>query len=388
MTRTEEDVQKYLERAKLEADDLMPLAQPLYFSDDSRDDLILMEVDKDMLKSLRDGEGLVFRGQEDDAVVACTSEHTFEVREADISNSLLLVADLGLPTDITSNSDGTRQICSRQVSRSFHDYLELRPCCPRLRKLVQLLRECTYRGLEYEDDETRWKYTFGDILDEVQASEAELRQAIEELPVVEIDGFYRLLELDYHFRVQNFIVNYIEAESLPMSRIPAGEVVDKVSELEPREIVAEVFRRCTTPNEGDEFYSLNYDVICRTTAETLLRTVGKFNLSEFLEVWQNSVPEGLRTDMRQLEGLALTDSGTIPESIHLFDKWDLPEDATERFDHLFRAKKRWTLNEIRPYIRDLCVAGQKADVNALLMKHARAAMRNGARTYTAKRPVR
>ncbi|CAN7950289.1 unnamed protein product, partial [Ixodes pacificus] len=222
-----------------------------------------------------------------------------------------------------------------QVSRLFHDYLELRPCCPRLRKLVQLLRERPYRGSEYEDDDDNCaKYTFGDILDEVQASEAELRQAIEELPVVEIDGFYRLLDLEYHFRVQNFIVNYIEAESLPMSRIPAGEVVDKVSELEPREIVAEVFRRCTTPNEGDEFYSLNHDVICRTTAETLLRTVGKFNLSEFLEVWQNSVPEGLRTDMRQLKGLALTDSGYIPKTIHLFDKWDLPEDATERCAHL------------------------------------------------------
>ncbi|CAN7997588.1 unnamed protein product, partial [Ixodes hexagonus] len=395
--RTEEDVQKYLERAKLDADDLMPLAQSLYFSEDSSDDLVLMEVDKDMLKSLKDGEKLVFRGQVDDAVVACTSERTFEVREADISNSLLLVPNLSLPTDIRSNNNRTRQMCSHQVSRTFHNYLELRPCCPRLRKLVHLLRECPYRGAEHEEDDERsskaefeptFQYTFGDILDKVQASEAELRQVIEELPVLEIDGFYRLLELEYHFRVQNFIVNYVEAESLPMGRIPAGEVVDKVSDLEPREIVAEVFRRCTTPNEGDEFYSLNFDVICRTTAETILRTVGKFNLSEFLEVWQNSVPEGLRTDMRQLEGLALTDTNSIPESIYLFDKWDLPEDATERFDHIFRAKERWTLEEIRPYIGDLCVAGQKSDVNALLMKHARAAMRNGVRTYTAKRPVR
>ncbi|EEC02153.1 conserved hypothetical protein [Ixodes scapularis] len=282
----------------------MPLTQSLYFSDDPSDDLILMEVGTDMLRSLK----------------------------------------------------------MVKVSRSFHDYLELRPCCPRLRKLVQLLRERPYRGSEYEDDDNRSKYTFGDILDEVQASEAELRQAIEELPVVEIDGFYRLLELEYHFRVQNFIVNYIEAESLPMSRIPAGEVVDKVSELEPREIVAEVFRRCTTPNEGDEFYSLNYDVICRITAETLLRTVGK--------------------------GLALTDNSSIPKSIYLFDKWDLPEDATERFDHLFRAKRTWGFDEIRPYIADLCVGGQKTDVDALLMKHVRAAMQSGARTYTAKRPVR
>lgn len=47
-------------------------------------------------------------------------------------------------------------------------------------------------------------------------------------------GFFRLLDPEYYFRVLTFIVNYIEAESLSLTRIPAGDVVDKVSELEPR----------------------------------------------------------------------------------------------------------------------------------------------------------
>lgn len=224
-------------------------------------------------------------------------------------------------------------------------------------------------------------------MERVQASEAELRQVIEELPVVEIDGFYRLLDIEYLYRVQNFIVNLIESESLPLGKIPAGEVVDRVSELEPREIVAEVFRRCTIPNNDDEFYSLNGDAIAKTTAEVLLRSVEKFNLAEFLEVWQNSVPLGVQADLKQLEGMALTDRTSTPHCIYLFDKWDLSDEANERFETLFRTKERWTLDEIRPYIEDLCV-GLKGDVNSLLMKHARAAMRDGVRTYSTKRPIR
>ena len=43
---------------------------------------------------------------------------------------------------------------------------------------------------------------------------------------------------------------------------------------------------------GDELYTLNDDKICRLCAEVLLKPAGKFNLSEFLTIWQQSVPEG------------------------------------------------------------------------------------------------
>ncbi|KAL3219970.1 hypothetical protein MRX96_005718 [Rhipicephalus microplus] len=421
MIRTDDEVQAFLERAKLDRSDLQPVAQTLWFAEENQSSLRLMEVDKELLKTIREGERLVFRGEEDCPAVVCTGDRTFEVREADISNSLLLVPTLRLSSEVVGNApDSAPEACPSQVLHTFHSYLELRQCFPRLKKLLQLLRQSPYRGAELEnlDDDDKvhtkddftedsltavtmaytcetvshlfdlhFQYTLGNILEIVQASEAEIRQAIEELPVVEIDGFYRLLDGEYYYRVQNFIVNYIESESMRLDKIPAGDVVDKVSELEPREIVAEVFRRCTTPNIDDEFYTLNGDIICKATADVLLRSVEKFNLSEFLEVWQNSVPEGVQTNIKQLEGLALTDRTSTPHCIYLFDKWDLPDDANERFDTLFRTKERWTLDEIKPYIEDLCV-GQKGDANSLLMKHARAAMKDGLRTYTSKRLIR
>lgn len=43
---------------------------------------------------------VVFRGGNDDKVVICTDNETFEVKEAETSNSLLIVSNLVFPTDI------------------------------------------------------------------------------------------------------------------------------------------------------------------------------------------------------------------------------------------------------------------------------------------------
>lgn len=51
---------------------------------------------------------------------------------------------------------------------------------------------------------------------------------------------------------------------------------------------------------GEIFYALDEDSVCRTTALMLLQNAVKFNLAEFLEVWQQSVPEGMGTRLDQL----------------------------------------------------------------------------------------
>ena len=48
------------------------------------------------------------------------------------------------------------------------------------------------------------------------------------------------------------------------------------------------------------FYALNEDRVCQATALMLLQNAVKFNLAEFLEVWQQSVPEGASTRLDQL----------------------------------------------------------------------------------------
>lgn len=47
-------------------------------------------------------------------------------------------------------------------------------------------------------------------------------------------------------------------------------------------------------------YALDEDKVCRAMAQMLLQNAVKFNLSEFQEVWQQSVPEGVSTRLDQL----------------------------------------------------------------------------------------
>lgn len=49
------------------------------------------------------------------------------------------------------------------------------------------------------------------------------------------------------------------------------------------------------------FYALDEDKVCRGLALMLLQNAVKFNLREFQEVWQQSVPEGMSTSLDQLK---------------------------------------------------------------------------------------
>lgn len=60
-------------------------------------------------------------------------------------------------------------------------------------------------------------------------------------------------------------------------------------------------------------YALDEDKVCRAMAQMLLQNAVKFNLSEFQEVWQQSVPESMSTRLGQLSvrGCACTHSAVI-----------------------------------------------------------------------------
>ncbi|XP_045569548.1 sister chromatid cohesion protein DCC1 [Salmo salar] len=138
--------------------------------------------------------------------------------------------------------------------------------------------------------------------------------------------------------------------------------------------------------DNDEvFFALNEDMVCRATAQMLLQNAVKFNLAEFQEVWQQSVPEGMGTRLDQLKSLALVDRSSKPETISLLRVEDLPEDTLERFTHLFTMREKWTEEDITPYIQDLC--GEKQTTGALLTKYARLSTQNGIKVFNSRRPV-
>ncbi|XP_042664971.1 sister chromatid cohesion protein DCC1 isoform X2 [Centrocercus urophasianus] len=104
-------------------------------------------------------------------------------------------------------------------------------------------------------------------------------------------------------------------------------------------------------DDGEVYFEMHEDKICRAIVQMLLQNAVKFNLSEFHEVWQQSVPEGMSTRLDQLKGLALVDKASRPETIFLLKVEDLPEENQERLNSLFSIQEKWTEADITPYIQ-------------------------------------
>lgn len=326
--RTREEVDATLQVAKVNAAELLPTVHCLSFgpgtSGAAAGDFCLLELEPALCQQLEAGHSFVIRGDKDEQAVLCSKDKTYDLKIADTSNMLLFIPGCKTP-DQLKKEEPQSSIVHTEIFGFSNNYWELRRCRPKLKKLKKLLMENTYDGPDShkEEDPSRSKYTTEDLLDHIQASEGEIMAQLQVLNACEI---------------------------------------------------------------GDEVYfELNADKICRATAEMLLQNAVKFNLAEFQEVWQQSVPEGMTTRLDQLKGLALVDRNSRPEIIFLLKVEDLPEGTQERFNSLFSLREKWMEEDIAPYIQDLC--GEKQTIGTLLTKYARCSMQNGVKVYNSRRLI-
>lgn len=388
MSRSREEVEATLQIAKIDVEELCGTVQCLAFSETfTSGDYSLMELDDALCKELEAGGSFVIRGDKEDHAVLCSQNKTYDLKIADTSNLLLLIPDGKTTVDLPPADQLPLNVLSTEIAGFANHYWELRRCRPKLKKLKKLLQENPYEGPENEQDPSASVYTTEDLLEQVQASYEELMDHLKVIHACSITGFWRLLDIDYEMKLLNHITQLMDSESWSFSRVPLRVCLEELRSLEPEEMIAhclECFGRRFS-EKGEVFFALDEDKICRATAQMLLQNAVKFNLSEFQEVWQQSVPEGMTTRLDQLKGLALVDKTSRPETIFLLKTEDLPEDTQERFNTLFSMREKWTEADIAPYIKDLC--GEKQSIGALLTKYARSSLQNGVKVFNSRRPV-
>ncbi|KYO29260.1 sister chromatid cohesion protein DCC1 [Alligator mississippiensis] len=334
-------------------------------------------------------ESLVIRGERDEQAVLCSKDKTYDMKIADTSNMLLFIPGCKTPEQLLTDQS-LCNIFHTQVAGFANNYWELRRCRPKLKKLKKLLSENPYEGPDIGKDRSSVdsKYTTEDLLELIQASEEEILHYLQVINACKIEGYWRILEFDYEVKLVNHITQLIDSESWSFSKIPLNVCLQELGPLEPKEMIEHIllsYGKKYTDEAGEVYFEMNEDKICRTTAQMLLQNAVKFNLSEFQEVWQQSVPEGMTTRLDQLKGLALVDRHSRPQTIFLLKVEDLPEDNQERFNSLFHIWEKWTEADITPYIQDLCA--EKQTVGALLTKYARSSMQNGVKVYNSRRPI-
>ncbi|NXX87660.1 DCC1 protein, partial [Centropus bengalensis] len=388
--RSRAEVDATLQTAKLNPEELLPVVQCLSFGPQTGPaECCLLQLEPGLCAELEAGRSLVIRGEKDEQVVLCSKDKTYEMKIADTSNMLLFIPGCKTPEELNADQASCNIIHS-EIAGFSNNYWELRRCRPKLKKLRKLLMEDPYEGPDSQKNKTSTfsKYTTEDLLSLVQASEEEILHHLQAIDACKIEGYWRIIEFDYQMKLLNHVTQLIDSESWSLSQVPLRTCLEELGPLEPKEMIEHIllsYGRKYLDDAGEVYFEMREDKVCRALGQMLLQNAVKFNLSDFQEVWQQSVPEGMTTRLDQLKGLALVDKSSRPETIFLLKVEDLPEGNQERFNSLFSIREKWTEVDITPYIEDLCA--EKQTVGALLTKYARSSMQNGVKVYNSRRQI-
>ncbi|XP_063681104.1 sister chromatid cohesion protein DCC1-like [Bolinopsis microptera] len=343
--------------------------QVLYFDEEyGKNDVRLIELSPEMLNILKEEKSFVLRGDGGEEAVLCTTNKTYTVRECTTSNSLLLTPELAADIDTS-----THTITPRRVASCNFVYYELKLCRAKLDKMRDILNRSAYSGEENETKDKGEKVTIEDLLSNIQASEQELKEGLDELGAIEMNGYWRVVEHEYKTSAVSRILTLLEEMNWSWEKVPLIQSCHTLADLQPRfvtELCLRLYGNQVSETEDEVLIKLCEDKICRFYGQYILSSsAGKFNLTEFVEVWQDSLPDGMTADMTYLRGLALVNKSSTPHTISYLAVSDLPIEPARRFAYLFSRQEKWSHDDVIPYLEDLIGPGQT--VTALLLKHCR-----------------
>nr|CAG4650321.1 EOG090X09TV [Sida crystallina] len=379
MARNLEQVINILNLAKFSESDVKKECHVLQFTPQILDSkqVKILEVTKDTLQYINSGENLYIKGGENPTAVICTNSITFELKEAETSNSLLLMPTLDEATTVEEVEGHVLK--NQQVYGVYHTYYEMKKVKPRLASLRNILLRHAYKGKEVEDGELLG-ITFSELKKTIQASESEIFNRLNELQAVKIKGTWRLLDVGLLYSWVTNLDGILREKNVTIEDVTAQEVINWSSTFE----LDEVNQKCASIflEDKGEFCLWNQAAVSQLFALYLLPVLKAFDSKDFFSTWQQSMPPGVQVSEEHLRGIALVDNESTPSLVRYLPEFDLPEDINDRLEILFRTRTKWTLSDISPYIQPL-TEGQ-LNVNALLTKYTRSSTIQGVKYYSSK----
>ncbi|CAI4227398.1 unnamed protein product [Auanema sp. JU1783] len=384
------NVVQYFDLVK-ELDNVKTEIQQLQFSKVfPAEDYKLIEVDTKLADQFENGQRLVFRGDVDDFVVLCSEDRSYSVKEVETSNSLFICPELKVAQDLRSDGPNTLEL--RTISGLCNHYLELKPieCVSshRLReKLIEKMLHYDWPEDENEKDSSN-TYAYTDLLDSVQMSEGEMKSILEKLPVVEHKGKLRYLS---HGLRDKLIMRLVEVcddddefPNVNVDQMSFEELRSAFSQSITDEIIQWfLIQYCTPILDG---YVLKEGAVVRELSSYLLRQVTKVDLGAFEKQINQLLPTGMSFDIVHLAGIALLEDSFKGKHISYLNVEDLPENPRERLKLLFEKKSSWHMEEVAPYLSDIC-SSNKA-MNALMVSHCRTMKSaDGLKVFCSLKPV-
>ncbi|OXU23097.1 hypothetical protein TSAR_013014 [Trichomalopsis sarcophagae] len=388
-----EEIEELFKLANIDSSEVYPIVQSLYSSvpvDKDTDEYKILELDHHLIEALKIGDTLTFRGDENEPAVLCSNTRTYEVKEAETSNTCLLVPNLKCADDMKDEEIEGHIAESVEVKGVYSKYLEVREISPKLSKLQTLLEPSSFKGMEYEkliDKSTL--YDWERIQDNVQASDGEILKALPELLIAQMDGYYRLISFEFEAKAVPLMLDLMEENSWEIDEVDKEVSCKSLSEIIPEPIFELLFKKYTEPStktnkNGTQLYKYDEAKSSRLLAQILLTACPTNSYSDFMEAWKIGSPDSIQPKEEYLYGAAIVvnNSLTMRKEVILYPESNLSDDIQKRLNELFKAKEKWTVKEIAPYISKFTT--RKQDVNAILTKHARPSTVNGVKYYSSK----
>jgi sister chromatid cohesion protein DCC1 len=395
----------------------VPLSNPSHFR--------VFEVTDEILKEIEKNDGSVcVKGTDVCEAVLCTSHETYTIRQADTSNTLLLVDD--------SLALGDKR--KVEVKGPLHSQIELQKTLPRVDQLQYLLLQNpiyldkdtdngdnanqnspshpgatsattsassnseTLPPMIRKDITCRSKktsYTTEELLDLVQASPVELQQALDNFNAFQYEGKWRVLSEEAMATIVDDIVFVCQAHGWSLDSVPVDELLRGISSDFPREFVHQCIKNITkksTEQQSTEqkIISLNREFIAILKAHRILQQKPIHRVDDFLKLWRDSLPEEMSVIIKDknclnlLKGLAIVDEQIErgDPKIRYFPSRDLSTNARERFKELFAFKPKWTYGQLAPYLKDLLTPEETEE--RLLLNWTRQCTVNGVKWYSSR----
>ncbi|KAL8119406.1 uncharacterized protein LOC141724265 [Apium graveolens] len=339
------------------------------------DDMILLELDEKLLPDVLD-QRISLRGQLEEDAVLCTQSKTYAVKFVGNSNSVLLIP----PSDQFSHQSHIKRTDEEAVASVIKVALgnmELVEIAPKVDKLKLLLSrnplklgELTEKDdLDEMIDVDKNLYTWDDLTDMIQASDEELRTALNAFLAVEINGYWRIVDESYMDAILNILLQNSIMNDWSLNALNEDEVVGVLeSDGFTRIIAHHCLQVYGSKVDRESLWRLDERKVCVHFARGILRG-GKMKMEIFMEEWRRKVPERMSVNFDILEGEVLTETLGIQTWVYAFSISSLPCDPAARFSALFHERKKWEWRDLNPYIRDLSVPGLSSD--ALLLKYTR-----------------
>ncbi|KZC09132.1 Sister chromatid cohesion protein DCC1 [Dufourea novaeangliae] len=389
--RTMDEIRETLELAVIKEPSLQNVTQILYSATEYNAEkrTKLLELDEHLLETIKNGNSLTFQGNKEDSVVLCTKSKTYEVKEAETSNSCLLVPNLNL-FEQTKAHTNDQVMKNYNISGVFHTYCEVKECKPKLEKLLSILEPTSFKGIEYESLVSQeFLYNWRRLRSEIQASEDELNQALSDYLIINMDGYFRLISFEAEVRSLTLMLDLFDENNWELDEVDKEATYNSLKEFIPKPVFDILFTKYTEETDkskqgGASLYRYSEEICCKSLAKVLLAASPVTEHKQFMDSWRIGTPEKMEPKEEYLSGIALVtwNNSTLKKEVVSFLETDLPKTINERFNELFKAKDKWTVQEITPYVLNL--ATNKMNVNALLTKYARCSMVNGVKCYSSK----